>query len=220
MNFSKLCFLFPIANLCFQCTILVSYVVFIFSIDFYTVLDACDVIKSQEKFLKEPWGWLMQYNFTLKCTYEVKYLDEVKFDDPKVILAVSNIFFNIIFFAILSTRKRRDHVSIERGRSRSRESHGNDSTTNLRGRSRSRDVAETILRGRSSSRFSINGRSDSRERVQSNISSPGSNSSDKENEHQKTKTDERFDPIANAKAKLANVSNLRFSNLRLPQTRT
>ena len=37
----------------------------------------------------------MQYNFTLKCTYEVKYLDEVKFDDPKVILAVSNIFFNI-----------------------------------------------------------------------------------------------------------------------------
>ena len=153
----------------------------------------------------------MQYNFTLKCTYEVKYLDEVKFDDPKVILAVSNIFFNIIFFAILSTRKRRDHVSIERGRSRSRESRGNDSTTNLRGRSRSRDVAEKILRGRSSSRFSINGRSDSRERVQSNISSPGSNSSDKENEHQKTKTDERFDPIANAKAKLANVSNLRFS---------
>ena len=167
------------------------------------------VNRSQVKFLKEPWGWLMQYNFTLKCTYEVKYLDEVKFDDPKVILTVSNIFFNIIFFAILSTRKRRDHVSIERGRSRSRESRGNDSTTNLRGRSRSRDVAEKILRGRSSSRFSINGRSDSRERVKSNISSPGSNSSDKENEHQKTKTDERFDPIANAKAKLANVSNLR-----------
>lgn len=162
----------------------------------------------------------MQYNFTLKCTYEVKYLDEVKFDDPKVILAVSNIFFNIIFFAILSTRKRRDHISVERGRSRSRESRGNDSTTNLRGRSRSRDVAEKILRGRSSSRYSINGRSDSRDRgvqsrnekVTSNISSPGSNSSDKENEHQKTKTDERFDPIANAKAKLANVSNQTFPN--------
>ena len=65
----------------------------------------------------------------------------------------------------------------------------------------------------------VRGRSRSRERVQSNISSPGSNSSDKENEHQKTKTDERFDPLANAKAKLANVSNLRFSN-RLPRTRT
>lgn len=166
----------------------------------------------------------MQYNFTLKCTYEVIYLDEVKFDDPKVILAVSNILFNIIFFAILSTRKRRDHISVERGRSRSRESRGNDSTTNLRGRSRSRDVAEKILRGRSSSigRYSINGRADSRDRVPSknekvpsNVSSPGSNSSDKENEHEKTKTDERFDPIANAKAKLANVSNCYKPNPKL-----